>query len=135
MGCDIHLHVEIKLKGEWHHYQDLRPGRHYSVFGKMAGVRNQDEEPIVAPKGLPADCTLVTRFDSDHWGRDGHTHSWFNREEIKKLSVWMTAQAKDWREDLEGWAGGYLFGNDYAGELEDLPEGVEDVRFVFWFDN
>jgi len=134
MGCDIHLHTEIKVNGEWHHYSNPDMGRWYELFGIMAGVRRQDEEPIVPPRGLPDDMTLITRMDADEWKYDGHSYSWFGPEEIKTLSKWMVAQRDDWPSyDLEhGWVG-YLFGNGWSS-WEENPQ-IEDIRFIFWFDN
>lgn len=143
MGCDIHLHIEVKIKGKWHHYSIPDISRNYTLFGKLAGVRREDETPIAAPRGLPDDATELTRYDCDvRWGPDGHSHSWIGAKEIVAL--------KDWVENVQKWSGkygpnwwmedtfGYLFGNSFAGFVEypsDCPEGLEDVRFVFWFDN
>ena len=89
MGCDIHLHIEIKVAGRWEHYSKAPIGRWYHVFGKMAGVRDLTVEPIVPPKGVPDDMNPVTRIDYVDWGSDGHSHSWFNKEEIRELKIWL----------------------------------------------
>ena len=46
MGCDIHLHAEIKVNGKWEHYAHPHIRRDYRLFAKMASVRN-------APYGHP----------------------------------------------------------------------------------
>ena len=136
MGCDIHLHVEIMVKGEWLHYNHPHLGRDYALFGKMAGVRGWSE-PIAEPRGLPADATKTTRLDYQHYGTDAHTPSWLNMREIARLERWFTKENPDAYFE-ENW--GYLFGNGFAGFLttddpDAYPQELEDVRFVFWFDN
>ena len=51
MGCDIHLHVEVKIKGKWLHYNHPNIDRCYWLFTKMAGVR--EIEGVEACEGLP----------------------------------------------------------------------------------
>lgn len=48
MGCDIHLHQEVKINGEWHHYRLAEMPRNYEVFEKMAGVRGDVKNAIAA---------------------------------------------------------------------------------------
>ena len=138
MGCDIHLHQEVKIDGVWHHYRSVDQPRNYSLFAKMAGVRGE-ETPIVLPKGMPQDATLLTHFDCDRWKGCAHSYSWLNAEEISKLQKWAYDVAdcdKIWRFELDNW--GYFFGNTWGGFHdfpEERPKGVEDVRFIFWFDN
>ena len=72
MGCDLHLHTEVKINGKLHHYGSHRPHRNYDLFAKMANVRNYDEEiePISLPKGLPEDITELTKYDAELLGED-----------------------------------------------------------------
>ncbi len=37
MGCDIHLHTEVKIANVWHRYGCPSVDRNYRVFAKMAG--------------------------------------------------------------------------------------------------
>jgi hypothetical protein len=141
MGCDIHLHIEVKIHGRWEHYSLPNVPRHYRLFTKLAGVREQPGiQPISSPRGLPEDVTYLTKYDAKQLGDDGHSHSWIDAKEIAQL----VDSQKDWRypgddveigcNDLFGW----LFGGTVGGFDEypdDRPEGLEDVRFVFWFDN
>ncbi len=136
MGCDIHLHVEVKIKGKWQHFAQLRPRRDYHLFGKMAGVRDEDPVPISNKRGLPADATELTLFDAELWGDDGHNHGYIKAEEMRQLTEWYQSQwPGNW---FESWVGVYLFGNSFAGFTDypdERPAGLEDVRLVFWFDN
>jgi hypothetical protein len=141
MGCDIHLHIEVKIGGEWHHYGAPSIRRDYALFEKMAGVRGEVSEAIAPPKGLPTDCTFLTKFLSDYEGGDGHSHSYLTAPEIVLLADWLNSIATDSARghDLEmDILHTFLFGNSFDGFVrypEDNPKGLEDVRFVFWFDN
>jgi len=137
MVCDVHIHQEVKISGQWEHYRETRLPRDYAVFAKMAGVRGS-ETPIAEPRGIPGDATRMTRFCCDHDGEDGHTHSWLCAAEIVPLEDFIKARLGNdqWRLEMDGW--GYLFGNSWGGFTkypDERPEGLEDVRFVFWFDN
>jgi hypothetical protein len=94
MGCDIHFHSEVKVKGIWHHHSDRRFDRNYKVFSKMADVRNDAGiVPISKPKGWPADATLTSNMDNDKYGSDGHSHSWFSASEIVQFHDWLRKEA------------------------------------------
>lgn len=138
MGCDIKLHIEIKIDGEWHHYGAPNIERWYKLFGLMAGVRDHKVEPICAPRGFPDDVTKITEFDYEVHCNGGHDASWFGPAEIRKLAETLNLWAF---EGNVGWPGydlehvilnTYLFGNGFLA-FRDL--GVQDVRFVFWFDS
>jgi len=144
MGCDIHLHQEVKINGKWEHYALLNPRRNYVMFARMANVRNYDGElePIVEPRGIPKDATVLTKYDFKEWEGDAHSASWLSAQEISELNKWREEYKSFPGEKLdifwlEDWAG-YLFGNSWPGFWEypnDRPAGLEDVRWVFWFDN
>lgn len=144
MGCDIHAHIEIRYNGKWEHYAMPRIRRNYALFGIMAGVRG-DETPIVEPKGIPDDLSLVTKMDWDRWNGDAHSASWFNEEEIDKLVEWLGTQSggelgshPDLEWDILNRT--YMFGNSitafkHYNDTDYVPKGVDAVRLVFWFDN
>jgi hypothetical protein len=138
MGCDIHFHSEVKIKGKWYHYAKLSIGRNYNLFAKMAGVRNEGRDiiPISKNRGIPKDATFLTKYDYKLWEVDAHSANWLNAKEIVELENWWHKNSpKDvWFEDEFG----YLFGNSWGGIIRypnDTKEGVEDIRFIFWFDN
>lgn len=148
MGCDIHLHTEVKINGKWHHYGAPSVHRNYLVFAKMAGVRNYDDKavPLAKPRGILDGATELTRFDCKQWAGDGHSHSWLNAKEITLLCIFINEELamKD-SIGLKGWCEanfGYVFGNTWGGFFKyrddpngGVPNGLEDIRFVFWFDN
>lgn len=95
MGCDIHLHIEIKLNGKWEHYGCPSIDRNYRLFTKMAGIKNYTGiTPIAQPKGLPEDLTIITQFDAKDWEDDAHDSSWLNKEEIVQLSDFLDILSK-----------------------------------------
>lgn len=108
MGCDIHVYTEFKPwfgkhEGEWFcadHYK-LNPSygtdewekrynvvpiydsRNYILFSVLADVRNYGENKAIAePRGLPNDCCPEIRAESESWGCDGHSHSYFTLKEL-----------------------------------------------------
>lgn len=140
MGCDIHAHVEIKINGKWHHFGNPYIERSYDLFSRMANVRNNKEiVPIDNPRGLPKDITWETNFCAVE--ECGHSHSWLSGKEVAELGDWYENKQKEWNPEsyysFEVKAVGFIFGNgwDIQQYPDDYPEGVEDARLVFWFDN
>ncbi len=144
MGCDIHLHVEVKIKGRWLHYNHPQISRNYNLFCMMAGVRKYGEDgepkPISEPRGLPDDLSDTTRFDFDWDEPDAHSMSWLSAEEAGKVQKWHDDNRKV--KDSLTPVFGYVFGNyvdshlEYPEDCKELKErGFEDTRVVFWFDN
>lgn len=140
MGCDIHLHVEVKVNNKWEHYSHPQIRRDYRLFGIMAGVRDSSVIPISEPKGLPEDLSLITRIDRDYDGEYMHSESWLDKKEIKKLFLYMQTNpgedewAGQWEHNELGYANGdsyWIIGDSDCGH----PKEYEDVRFVFWFDS
>ena len=139
MGCDIHLHSEIKVNGKWLHYDQPDCDRNYELFEKMAGVRGENKNAIAAPRGLPEDASDTTNFESDHWDSDGHSHSWLSAAEIHQLAEWYREEFKGRDKDnfwpkWDRWLCGNCY-SDFVRYPESRPKEIEDVRFVFWFDN
>lgn len=57
--------------------------RYYSLFATLANVRNYTDTPYIAePRGLPFDVTKEVKKESDDWGDDGHSHSYFTLKEL-----------------------------------------------------
>ncbi len=135
MGCDIHLHVEVKVNGKWLHYNQADVDRWYGLFGKMAGVRGT-ETPIAQPRGLPVDVTAATRQYCYWDGTDGHSISYLSSDEIATLVSWAKSELPEWRSNENfGWLEGGSY-EDFRKYPEDFDaEHLEDFRFVFWFDN
>ncbi len=135
MGADVTVRQEIKIAGKWHHYDQARVSRNYELFEKMAGVRGSVEEALVPPRGPVPNPTYITKIHRERIGEDGHTDSWFGLEEIVRLRDWMDDKYKMFRFHEEF---GYLLGNDWDSWKrypEENSYGIEDVRWIFWFDS
>ena len=135
MGCDIHLHQEIKVKGKWLHYSHPNVNRDYRLFALLGNVRNYDECPFLSDeRGLPADITDMTRLAAEYCKEDWHSHSYIERSEILRLEGLYNkcTPRRDEAFNLED-VFGYLFGNGWDYDPPDM--GLEDVRWIFWFDN
>jgi len=134
MGTDISIQTEVKFDGKWHHMGYMCYPRDYQFFGYLAGVRDEDIEPLVAPKGLPEDISETTQFIVDYETPDLHTPTWFDANEIRQIENWLVDTRGEYNPE-QHW--GYLFGNSWGGFSkypEDRPKGIEDIRFIIWFD-
>lgn len=105
MGCDIHLFIEFKIgNGKWvadenhiievdgeeddeNAYRSVKDvdasGRHYFLFGKLAGVRTDGPDA----KGLPDDVSERVALASEYYGCDGHSHSYSTLNEFEKAVI------------------------------------------------
>lgn len=123
MGCDIHAHIEVKLDDKWEHYSHLYIERSYALFGKIAGVRSDEFDPVAEPRGLPEDMSVVTAFDAKLWEGDMHSTGWLTADEMEDVRKWYQQRVG---YGYPGAPFGYLFGNYFA---------EKECRLVFWFDN
>ncbi len=124
MGCDIHLHTEVKVAGKWHHMGHPFIRRHYLLFAKMANVRNDPVrviDPIKRHLGIPEDATELTKlcFELDRENYSDLREGWLDSIHIRELYEWYDKLNE--AHGLEGW---------WAFRIP-----FEDVRFIFWFDN
>lgn len=157
MGCDIHIHLERKVKYKWVHLHELEEPlkwRSYDYFGVLAGVRNYAANPpICEPRGLPPDVSEGVQQEADNWDCDGHTHSWFLVSEL--LAFDWNKPVEDRRvtrqispnytdggctcEPGEGRMTTYreMFGVSRLAALQELSEANpgQKLRLVFWFDS
>jgi len=135
MGCDIHLHAEVKVENEWHHYAEIDVRRNYNLFSLMAGVRGFYEgspTPIHEPRGLPSDMSVVTNISYKECDMDAHSASYLRSDEIGFLM-----RCKElWDKDTPSWEYfGFFFGNCWGDDKKEWPKDIQDLRWVFWFDN
>lgn len=142
MGCDIHMHFEIKLDGVWHHYSHPNFPRCYAVFAAMARVRDRGdyEGEQHDPRGLPLDLSPVTAMSFERWKDDAHSLSWLTMPEFRPIALWYERMARgsDKWFSLSSEVLGYLCGNDlyeWTPGSDSYDPRIEDVRVVFWFDN
>lgn len=131
MGCDIHCYLEVKPKGssEWKEISlrtgdgkrvPVYNGRNYFLFGKLAGVRSDCDNPLAVNRGLPEDISEKVRKESEYWVFDGHNFSWVD---VKELDVF--------KEDDDFTY--LLCCANYVLDAYRCFDG--ESRLVFWFDN
>ena len=102
MGCDVHMILQRKEKGNWVDKEILDIDSNYYLFGVLAGIRGS-AKPIAEPRGLPADFTLKDYHYKTNlvaltdWWDNGdergffmgdHSHSWLTLHEINKYKHW-----------------------------------------------
>lgn len=138
MSCDLTVHVEIKINGQWHHYNHFIADQNYAFFGMIAGVR-KPELKIFEPKGLPTDLSPVTEINRKKYEEDLHNPTWLTPNELRHVINQHEDHALSFPES-EGVqkSFGYLFGGSpWNAHLyrNSFPPEIEDVRFVMWFDN
>lgn len=107
MGCDIHMHVEIRNL-RWHatdewmcadYFSILDPTnpdckprleeiygyRNYALFAVLADVRNGGYPCISYPKGLPDDACPYVKEDYESWRSDAHSCSYLTLGELVRF--------------------------------------------------
>jgi hypothetical protein len=149
VGCDIHCILEQYDGKRWiginrfepiplraidmrgppldHHtnwlYWNIEQ-RNYHLFERLAGVRG-DQGP--EPRGIPINVSELTRMEIDHWGSDGHSHSWGLLSEIGGLFLAVNTPAALLDEERHRMMM-ELFGLDSDGD-------PTCYRLVYFFDN
>lgn len=114
MGCDIHICTEVQKsvnskmtwvnsdhfkRNRYYNEESAKEGekewtlipiyddRNYELFSILADVRNySDNIPISQPKGIPDDCSEITRKEIDYWEGDGHSHSYLTLRELMEYT-------------------------------------------------
>lgn len=162
MGCDIHCYVEYKRKDSthWNSFGErINPGRNYTLFGLLAGVRG-DDSPLYAVRGIPSDMGYYAA--SDYWLYISHDskdqEGNCSPEQAEKYIQYGSHYSADsTRVSHPDWhSHSWLSITEFATVLDRYhtiplhPSAVEyrallaamrvlneeyDVRIVFWFDN
>lgn len=139
MGCNIHIHIEVKLGGGWYHYSAPRVDRSYKLFSLMAGVRSDDTgiNSLFPVRGLPNDTSWLTDYEYQHDINNFKPKgvSYITAEELPQLQEAyckvMNTQPADLTTDLE-WT---VFHTFIQGSSMATHPTYEDLRIVFWFDD
>lgn len=130
MGCDIHAFLEVKDEEMgWvtvHQIRGTFEDRNYTLFAALAGVRGEGPDPL----GLPPDVADTTKFHSDEWDCDGHSHSYVPLKEAMALYK-FTRYDEEEKDDPYAQSYWRVFNRD----IEDTKDDVNRYRVVFWFDN
>jgi hypothetical protein len=166
MGCDIHMYIQYKEKKSnyWYGFGGrINPGRDYTMFGILAGVRDTNQPKYYDPKGLPDhELSYAANDDlylyiTDNGEGDGETtleraKQWgvkiINDSDGKPYRAehpdwynhsWLTTaelkKAYSWYKKHKGWKPclEYRVVLSTMNTLEN--DGKNDVIVVFWFDN
>ena len=150
MGCDLHASMEVLFDGKWFCIGALDSDRNYSLFGKLSGVRGEDDEPFFEVGGeLPDDVTDEVRADYGEWGDDAHSLTIVDYRGLEEFCKHFRKPTKRWssisRADRGLWRGGkkefdLFFAASYVNDWLSIARkfieiGAEDVRIVIWYDN
>lgn len=139
MSTSIYAHAEVKINGKWEHHSKFKIRESYELFNKIAGIgnKNYSEDPIVKLKGLPGQLSELTSIYHNQLNEDAHSETWLNAREIKVLQEWLESK-RYFGSSFVDITFGYLFGNYWKSFCEspnDIPKQIQDIRFIFWFDN
>ena len=105
-------------------------GRNYSLFGALAGVRDNSMELIAdMDRGLPDDVSDELCNIFDEWGMDAHSANYLYVDEIMDSYYYKMSDS-----DLDDLGLGTYFFRDVVDALLEIGD-PKDVRLVFWFDN
>lgn len=146
MGCNIHVHIEVKKNDIWYHFSAPRVDRNYILFAVIAGVRmdtlresdRNSIKPVAKIHQLPDDISFVTQTCYYQDKRRGlHDVGVLTAEdldvlqnELYKLHPWVGRTGCD-ELDLE-WS---IFRTSINGNTLADHQDWDDLRVVFWFDN
>jgi hypothetical protein len=161
MGCDIHLYLEVyndKLN-KWgmldgyglpvmeeyemfteeyykHAYKHSPSQRNYGVFAVLADVRNDNLPYMDQPRGVPKDASLLYKSEVEHYGEDGHSHSYFTVEEFLNdyngLYNDIVAQGKRLKDPWDFRETAFFKWIKFLSE-QGIPHN--HLRVCFYFDN
>lgn len=129
MGCDIHLHAEMRINGRWEYAGSVEVGRCYTSFGKIAGVRDNNQTQLTYPNGLPEDVNPMTRFLI--MKTTDHSCGFMEGKHLKKYTTWARSDKReepviDIVKELK-WSFGY--------EIDEKVIYSKDFRLVYGFDS
>lgn len=170
MGADIHTHIEYRLEDNpdgtpyWDHWCKCRFGRDYSLFGLMAGVRDQRQPPVVSPRGIPdrlswgtrdaytllvlddpktSETGCCARVNAEGWVKNGQSRWWNDKQNRvtdpdAHTPSWMKADELEQAVNL--YAALYkeeVHADVYAAlaAMRAFEQRNLECRLVFWFDN
>jgi hypothetical protein len=134
MGTDIHAFVEIKESNygnDWHGIDlGFSLGRCYPLFYAMAGVRAENNQPQILPKGMPKNISQSTNLSFVKMAEDAHSASWLTLKEYIKA---LTLSDKILSKENENYKT-----PDCYNAIVDIMNAFTilkfKVRLVFWFD-
>lgn len=142
MGCNAHVHIEVKKNEKWYHFAAPDVRRDYFVYAAMAGERLEDLPqciqkricPAAESHEMPNDISEVTEICYKQDGEAYHLHnvSVITAEGLHRLQQNLNElnalpRSYDLEEDIFHT---YVGGNTLAQH-----QGWDDLRVILWFDN
>lgn len=122
MGCDIHMWIEYRTEHDtWEALAEVFPGRNYTLFALMAGVRDGGGIVLWKPRGIAQEMDIRTSADFDDWIDDAHHESWLTHSEFEGVV-----------SRFEAITGGKVAA---LTAINQMMYHVPHARVVFWFDN
>lgn len=128
--------VKDSITGGWASWKYR--GRNYALFGELASVRGESSQGRL-PKGLPDDCSTLTRLRSQGWDHDAHSRSWLTLKEFITCVAYSEGKIVDLVQerlaaDEEEQDVLIAYIKSVTGEMIAV-EDIDNYRIVFWFDN
>jgi hypothetical protein len=142
MGCDIHCYLEYTTdrKYGWVTFGGrINPGRNYTLFGRLAGVRT-GEDPVFPVRGLPFD--IASEADWDNRLRIVEIKDDERERECTRESAesWVKSGASTYILDREGtkaWVSdpdhhthSWLTAHEFDLVLQTMPEEYEFSNMI-----
>jgi len=126
MSTGIYGWVEVKKDDKWIAFLPLEEDEtNYARFAALAGVHDYSDSNPMKPLGMPADASDTAKYDSEHFGPNGHSHSYMDIEQAAKIFLETMDSPYDWQIE-----------EPVRGFFNIEPEHHDgDIRLVFWFDN
>ena len=141
MGCDMSCVVEAhnKKTENWECFGVSRASRNYTLFSRIADVRNSEEEdtyiePIDGPRGWPGDVSGPAKAWRDTVS-PCHSETWLGRAELESLDKWAQEQGQGALWELLGFGHlSSLFKLNGSWNKAAFTR-FSDLRVLFFFDN
>jgi hypothetical protein len=88
LSCDIRGFWEFKAPhGDWIAFELINDTRSYEWFRIIANVRGLPGlQPYSARRGTPEDCSQAWKQLVDAWGRNLHSHTWLDPDEVRQAN-------------------------------------------------
>ena len=149
MGCDIHVHHEVKNKeGHWQssdewtekkedyddtHYWETKKSnyvcRDYNLFGAIAGNLRRDIPESLPINGFPSNASFEVKREYEIWEHDGHSHCVRTIAELEDLvNILPVFLLHDTVYVVPS-----IVELIEQFKLADIPS--DQQRLVYWFDN
>jgi hypothetical protein len=122
MPPEITAFLEVKHGGDWYQYSEVLIEHDTLLYSKMTDLPGlQNNQPISAPKGLPANVSCITAMMLDQSYIEAA--SWLDSDELDELSEYMTQYCEH----------SLAYTIDEWSELLINVYKFEDYRLVFGF--